>query len=247
MSETILYVALDENTPRDNLRHVEALAGEDGEFGFKINQDLALIGGENYIRGVQASGHPVFVDLKMNNGPRTQANVLSWLAEIGVQHTNVWAASERNIDNTFEKLEKDGNLEAVRQSGLELLGVTFYTKWDEEYAQAHHGMSLPDLVHHWAQVAVDHGCDGIILPPNYLDSVEGIATKRVTPGIRYPKLDQAEGDYQVQIATPYEAAKAGADIEVVGSAITGSRVKDHAGALQRVLEDIRTGKQDRAP
>lgn len=237
MAETLLYVALDKNTRQDNLSLAGQLSGSgiEGNFGYKINLDHALMWGEKYLKLIVDSERPVFVDLKMNNGSRTMTNIVSWLGDLGVDHTNVWAHAEANLAKTMEAV-----------SGLPIrpsvLGVTFYTRWDEDYARRNYGMGLDELIRHWSQVAVDCGADGIILPPNYYHAVEGIDTAKLSPAIR--KEGETTGSIQEQTATPYDAVMAGADILVVGSPIYGA-IKP-VDALIRYMSEMRRGEEDRA-
>ena len=55
----------------------------------------------------------------------------------------------------------------------------------------------------------------------------------VTPGIRLPGTDRGD---QRRVATPSEAARAGADYLVVGRAVT--KTEDPRAALAAVLADI---------
>src|SRR3990167_5743546 len=124
MSEKLLYVALDQSDPARNIELAKNLAGSDakGNFGFKVNQDDAMISGREYIESITDVGKPVFVDLKMNNGPRTMSRTIRYLAEMGVAHTNIWAHAESNLGKTMDLI---ANVED--RPGI--LAVTFYTRW----------------------------------------------------------------------------------------------------------------------
>ena len=212
MSEKLLYVGLDHDDRHQNLE----LAGQltesrvEGNFGFKINLDHVLMWGERYIEEIVDTDKDVFVDLKMNNGPRTMSNVIRWLGELGVAHTNVWAHSESNLADTLRNLESAADIP-------DILGVTFYSRWNEAYAQKHHGIPLPDLIKHWAYTVIENGADGIILPANHLDTVNELDVVKLSPAIRIS--EEATASKQAQVNTPYNAIMSGADILVVGSPI----------------------------
>jgi orotidine-5'-phosphate decarboxylase len=213
MSTPLLYVGLDLPERAANLSLADRLTEvESPHFGFKINLDHALLWGEAYIRDVVALRHPVFVDLKMNNGPRTMTAIVAWLGALGVAHTNVWAHADGNLARTVSQL-------AAVVDRPALLAVTFYTRWDQSYAQRHHHRSLEDLVAHWARSAVTSGADGIILPAPMLPAVSDLATTRLTPGIRLP--GQRTLSEQTHVATPQQAIADGADMLVVSSPIYG--------------------------
>ena len=237
MTEKLLYVGLDRDNQWHNLELARQLARSEpaGNFGFKVNLDHALMWGESYIREVVTWGKDVFVDLKMNNGSRTMGNVVRWLGGLGVVHTNVWAHSEANLAKTLARLEGAEDIPSI-------LAVTFYTRWDEAYAQRHHGMSLAALVGHWAGVAVENGADGIILPANQLGVVSDLETLKLSPAIRISG-ETMTGEQQ-QIETPYGAIKAGADMLVVGSPIHAAA--DPSRALGAYLAEIRRAEEELA-
>lgn len=229
MAEKFLYVGLDRDRRRQNVDLANRLAAaETGDgFGFKVNLDHALMWGESYVKEIVAAGRDVFVDLKMNNGPRTMGNIMNWLGELGVSLTNAWAHSEANLAGTLSAIERSDNVPRV-------FGVTFYTRWDEAYARKHHGMSLPALIGHWSRVAVENGADGIILPANHLEAVGDLETPKLCPGIRM--LGDAGAGEQRQVGSPYDAALRGADILVVGSPIHSAARP--AEALRTYLDEI---------
>lgn len=226
MSERLLYVALDHDERKPNLNLAEQLSDVAGNFGFKVNLDHVVLWGLDYVRDVQSQERPVFVDLKVNNGPRTMGNIFGTLAEMGVNHTNVWAFADEQITPAVK---------AVEGSETKVLGVTITTRFDDKYCQRHFGRSMKESVGHFAKVAVDAGCDGIILPGNCLDVVSNIQTTKLVPGIR--PADQERGpDAQKQTVSPQEAIINGADILVCGSPIYGAA--DPVISLQRVLSEM---------
>lgn len=212
MADVLLYVGLDPLERDRNEALADALcAGQpDGHFGFKVDLDHALLWGEGYLRRMVSPGRPVFLDLKMNNGPRTMTHVVCWLAELAVADTNIWSHAETNLAETVTAT-------AVLDQRPRLLAATFYTRWTDDYARRHHSMSLQELVAHWARVAVDSGADGVIVPPTSLPAVAHLPTVRLTPGIRLD--DATTSSRQRQVATPERAIAAGADILVVSSPI----------------------------
>ncbi len=226
---SLLYVGLDGGKREGNLALAHELAATtDGEIGFKVNLDHALVWGESYIAAVVALGRPVFVDLKMNNGPRTMSTVVRWLGSLGVTHTDVWAYAESNLTRTLEELAGVTDRPAI-------FAATFYTRWDEAYAQTHHRMSVDALIGHWARVAVEHGAEGVIVPATRLVALGDLSTVRMSPGIRLP--GQRTGSAQQHVATPGEALLAGADILVMGSPI--QQAPDPVAALAEVLAAMR--------
>lgn len=230
MTSALLYVGLDLPARAANLSLATQLCEVDSpHFGFKINLDHALLWGETYIQQVVALRRPVFVDLKMNNGPRTMSTIVAWLGGLGVAHTNVWAHSDNNLARTISRLGAITDRPSI-------LAVTFYTRWDEIYAQRHHRMGLEELVAHWARTAVANGADGVILPAPMLSAVRDLATTRLTPGIR---LDgQSTTSEQRHVATPGQAIAAGADMLVASSPIYSD--PEPTAALRQFLAAMQT-------
>jgi orotidine-5'-phosphate decarboxylase len=235
MSEKLLYVALDGDKDEVNRDLAARLAESDaeGDFGFKINLDQALIWGRSYIDDILANERPVFVDLKINNGPRTMANTIAWLGSMGVSHTNVWANAGSNLAKTMDQL-------SIVDNRPKVLGMLFYTRWDDEYTIKNYDMPLNEYINHWGNVAVDSGADGLIVPPNHLSAVSEIDTTKLSPGIRM--ADQETDSAQEQVSGPYEAIMAGSDILVVGSPIY--KADDPVRALKAFLGEIRRAETD---
>jgi orotidine-5'-phosphate decarboxylase len=243
MTEKLLYVGLDADEQSGNIDLVHQLSDsgadpstqtEGVDFGFKLNLDHALIWGREYIETIVNADRPVFVDLKMNNGSRTMGNVVRWLGDIGVAHTNVWAQADSNLAKTVEAVAQIEDRPAI-------LAVTSYTRWDDNYARKHHNMSSDEMVRHWSQVGVDSGADGIILPGNRLQAVAGIDTIKVNPAIRMDGV--VTKSKQEQTSTPYDAIMQGSDVLVVGSPIYGAEdpvqaLREHMVEMSRAVSDL---------
>ncbi len=225
-AEKLLYVALDHNERKLNIDLAGQLSNEAGRFGFKVNLDHVILWGLKYVEEVQSLDKPVFVDLKVNNGERTMGNIFGRLAEMGVNHTNVWSFADNLIKPAVR---------AVEGSNTRVLGVTITTIFDDDYCQRHFGRSMRDSVRHFAQVAINAGCDGIILPGTCLQEVRDIKTVKLVSGIR-PTYYHSDSDTQKQIVTPHEAIINGADILVCGSPIY--KTPNPAESLRRILSQM---------
>jgi orotidine-5'-phosphate decarboxylase len=77
----------------------------------------------------------------------------------------------------------------------------------------------PHIVPNRVRIALEGGCGGLILAATDLQTARELAPRlrRVVPGIRLPGTDQHD---QARSATPHEAASGGADLLVVGRAVT---------------------------
>lgn len=227
MNERFLYVALDDNNREGNLALAEQLALMEGKFGFKINLDHVYLWGQQYIDLIQALEKPVFVDLKMFNGDRTMANIVENAVERQISHINVWAMAERLIKPLSE---------ITQGSRTKLLGVTVTTHYDDNYCFRHFGKSLRETVRHFSSVALENGCDGIILPGTTLEAVKELDCIKVVPAIRPEWYKDKHTNEQMQPVTPSQAIEGGASILVCGSPIR--RSSNPTEALKQVLSEL---------
>jgi orotidine-5'-phosphate decarboxylase len=229
MHDKLLYVALDNDEQSANLSLVERISEVSGMFGYKINADHYSLWGLPYVQELQRYRRPVFVDLKLNNGSRTMTRTLAPLAEVGVNHTNVWALADRLITPTVEALRR------IEGSQLKVLGVTVTSRFDDDFCKRNFGRSLEDSVRHFTSVALDVGCDGVILPGTCLKAIRDIDAVKLVSGIRPANLG-GDSSQQREVVTPHEAIENGADILVCGSPVYSS--VDPVAALRSILEQM---------
>lgn len=229
MTEALLYVALDHNSKRQNIDLAESLYFEQGNFGFKINQDHYTLW-PDYVKTLEQhhiGDKPLFIDTKISNGSRTMSNIVQDIVSLGARHTNVWANAERLIRPL---------LDIVDGTGTELLGVTVTTHFTEKYCQAYFRRSLRDTVRMWSEVALENGCNGIIVPGTALRAVEDLRCTKVVPAVRPLWFKNKGANDQEQTVTPTEAIQGGANIVVCGTPIyTHPKPTE---ALQMILEEI---------
>lgn len=229
MAEALLYVVLDHNSKRQNIKLAESFYFEQGNFGFKINQDHYTLW-PDYARALQEDtigNKPLFIDTKISNGARTMANIVENIVALKAKYTNVWANAERLI----KPLAK-----IVKGTETELLGVTVTTHFTEDYCQAYFRRSLPDTVRMWSEVALENGCTGIIVPGTTLRAVEDLKCTKVVPAVRPDWFENKGANDQEQTVTPTEAIQGGANIVVCGTPIYTH--PKPAEALQMILEEI---------
>lgn len=226
MNYPFLFVALDYHTGDEVLKIAEELAEIEENFGFKVNLDVLLKRGLGFVSELKQFERPVFADLKMLNGTRTMIEIAQRLAELNVDFINIYAlAGEEAIGKV---------LKALQGSNTKLLGLTVLSHYDDAYCQKHFGKSLSKSVEHFATVACDAGCHGIILPGIALEDVRNLEIIKVVPGIR---PSWYEDKRHAQPVTPRQAVENGANILVCGSPITKS--SNTREALQKILEEIK--------
>lgn len=225
----LLLNALDDLVGKEKktLKVAEQLSKVEGNFGFKVNLDYLLNpkkGLKALLAPIQQFGRPIFSDLKMWNGTRTMASVIENLVALGVDYLNVYALADELLPKAIQITEG---------TKTKVFGLTVLTHFNEAYCQKHFRRSLPETVRHFAEVAVEAGCHGIILPGTALEAVAYLDTIKVVPGIRpiWYKDTRHEEEIESRVAT-----QKGASVLVCGSPIMKSG--NPVDALRRILAEI---------
>jgi len=223
-----LILALDTPTAADALALVDRIG--DGADFYKVGLELYTAAGPAVVEALHDRGKRVFLDLKLHDIPNTVAGAVAAASHLGVELLTVHATGGRAM------------LEAAREARdghLELVGVTVLTSLAAADLAEAWGKGAPnvgDEVLRLATLLKDVGLDGVV------SSVGEVASLRarlggdfllVAPGIRLPGGDRGD---QKRVATPAEAAKAGADYLVVGRAVTAAA--DPVRALEAVHADM---------
>ncbi|MEM6711670.1 MAG: orotidine-5'-phosphate decarboxylase [Pseudomonadota bacterium] len=230
------------NTPKDRLALALDVTGANAarqvldavldEVGvIKIGHQLAYSGGFALIEELSRAGKPVFADLKLLDIDNTVAHGVQSVAETGAAYLTVHAYP-KTMQAAVEALGPDPS--------MTLLGVTVLTSMDDEDVQAA-GYAVPAaaLVMTRAMQADQAGMPGLVcsaLEVTALRSALGSKMRLVTPGIRF--ADNDVGD-QKRVVTPAKAITAGADVLVMGRAITGA--DDPKSAARRAVDEIEAG------
>jgi orotidine-5'-phosphate decarboxylase len=221
-----IIVALDLPSVAEAQAMVERLSGL-ASF-FKIGMELVYEGGGlDLARRLVASGHKVFVDLKLHDIPNTVERATARLAALGATFLTVHAYPQ-----TMEAA-----LRGAAGSGLKLLGVSVLTSMgDDDLARAGYGLGVADLVRRRARQASEIGLHGLVSSAAEISLVRetvGQALTLVTPGIRPAGSDHGD---QKRVMTPPEAIRLGADHLVIGRPIT--RVADPRAAFEGILASL---------
>ena len=194
---------------------------------YKVGLELYAAAGMDFVRGLLADGHQVFLDLKFYDIPETVARAVARVAETGVRFLTV-----HGVGSVMRAAV------AARQgSSLQLLGVTVLTSFGpEDMEDLGYEGTIADLVERRARKAIDLGVDGVVASP-----LEAAAVRRiigpdailVTPGVRSAGVDAGD---QKRVATPAQAIRDGATYLVIGRQIT--RAADPAAEVDRVLFEL---------
>ena len=188
----------------------------------KIGMEFFYAHGLQGYTRVAETGLPIFLDLKLHDIPNTVASAMKALMRI---------APTPGIVN----LHATGGL-------AKLIAVTILTSLSDDDIWAAGFETAKNTEAHarsLAELTKRAGLDGVVCSPHDLVGIRhdlGRDFLTVVPGIR--PADAAVQD-QKRVATPEAALAAGADILVIGRAITGA--KDPAKAAQDILGTLHAG------
>ena len=226
-----LIFALDVPDKNEAQRLVKLLQGSVG--CFKVGLELFVKEGPDILRLINDySPADIFLDLKLHDIPTTVRRALRSAAILGARYITIHSTEGEAILQASEE---------VKDSGLEVLAVTFLTSRHKSQLQNlgfEKRIKLSDLVLDRARRAQQSGCAGVICSGEEISLVKqkcGKDYKVIVPGIR-PEWSQISSDDQNRIATPGKAIEAGADLIVVGRPIRDA--KNPAEAAQKIISEI---------
>jgi len=198
----------------------------------KLGMEFFYANGAAGYAAVAAEGIPVFLDLKLHDIPNTVEQGLRSLMTLAPAPAIINVHASGGLDM----------MKAARSAvggSTKLIAVTILTSLSNDNIHAagfdpargtdQHALNLASLTH-------EAGLDGIVCSPLDLAGVRNALPRSfltVVPGIR--PADTAAND-QKRIATPAAAMAAGADIMVIGRAITGAG--DPASAAAAILASL---------
>ena len=210
-----LVVALDVPDARAALSLVERL-GPTADF-YKVGLELFTAEGPDVVRRLKGMEKRVFLDLKLHDIPTTVAGAVGSASRLGVDLLTVHTGGGPSMLRAAA--------EAAGSGGPRLLGVTLLTSLSPSEVEAAWGrtlQSMRDEVIRLAELALECGLPGVVASPLEAEAIRrrvGKALLIVTPGIR---LAGGETHDQARMATPAAAVEAGADLLVVGRAVTAA-------------------------
>jgi orotidine-5'-phosphate decarboxylase len=218
-----LALALD----TDDLVDAVRLARELGPwFGVvKIGLELYSAAGPEAVARMVDLGYDVFVDLKMFDIPTTVEKAARVIGSLGARYLTLHARD----DGPMLRAGAEGFREGASRAGLEepvSLAVTVLTSDDG---------APPHILPRRVALAAESGCGGIVCAASDLREARQIAPRlfTVVPGIRPAGVEVHD---QARPATPKSALDAGADLLVIGRAVT--QATDHAAAAAALVAEI---------
>ena len=165
----------------------------------------------------------IFIDLKLNDIPRTMSATLIALKDLRINYFTV------HISSGLKALK-----EVKKISGkTKIVGVTTLTSLDSKDLQSiGFSRSVKNLVLYQTKIAKKANLDAIVCSPHEVENVKKIFKGEViTPGIR---LNGNKND-QKRIMSPYQAFLKGSDWLVIGRSITKGNIKKN---LKKLLNNL---------
>jgi orotidine-5'-phosphate decarboxylase len=195
----------------------------------KIGMEFFYAHGPQGYEAVANSGIPIFLDMKLHDIPNTVAQGLKALLRLQPAITNIHATGGLDM------------MKAARDAvtgHTKLIAVTILTSLSNEniWAAGFDARSTDGHALNLAQLAHEAGLDGVVCSPLDLASIRASLPRSlmtIVPGIRPAS---AEAHDQKRIATPKAALTSGADILVIGRAITGAA--DPAQAAHDIMQSL---------
>ncbi len=194
---------------------------------FKVGMELYYACGDYVIDYLKDKEAKVFLDLKLLDIPKTVEGAVRVLKEKHVDFLTIHASGGRKM------------LEQARKASgedLKLFGITVLTSMDRNVLKEV-GINLPldSLVVKRAYLCKQAGLHGVVVPSSLVSKVKRTLGKdflTIVPGIR-PSWYASKDDH-MNVSTPEEAIREGADYIVVGRAITTS--EDPVKAIMKLKE-----------
>ena len=175
----------------------------------KVGLELYSAGGPDVVGALTDLGYDVFADLKFHDIPTTVGRAARVVGALGARYLNLHAQG----GVPMLRAGVEGFLAGAEGAGLPVpvaLAVTILTSEAD---------APPAVLASRVQAALDAGCAGVVCAATDVAAVkaQGPDLIAVVPGIRpegSPTHDQA------RLGTPVEAVAAGADVLVIGRAVT---------------------------
>ena len=191
----------------------------------KVGLELYSAAGPDIVGGLNDLGLDVFCDLKLHDIPTTVGKAARVIGALGARYLNFHAQGGVSMLTAGV----DGFLAGAAKAGLEApipLAVTILTS---------DGDAPPHILGKRVQAALEAGCGGVVCASADVREVKQLGPRLITvvPGIRPAGTDKHD---QARSATPEAAVANGADLLVVGRAVT--HAADPAAAAAAIAASL---------
>ena len=236
MTDNPVFCALDTQDPARAIELAEKLSSHIG--GIKIGMEFFYAAGLSGYQNLAATGLPIFLDLKLHDIPNTVAAAVKALCPLQPAILNVHAGGGLDMMRAASKAAKDTAAENDLTAPL-MIAVTVLTSLeDEDLNQIGVNATPRDQVLRLADLAQQADMGGVVCSAHEVEAIRnqcGPHFKLIVPGIR--PAGHATDD-QKRIMTPEAALEAGADILVIGRAIT--QAADPAQAASAISASLKS-------
>jgi orotidine-5'-phosphate decarboxylase len=191
----------------------------------KVGLELFGAAGPEAVAALSAEGYRVFLDLKLHDIPTTVGRAARVMGGLGAEFTTVHSAG----GEAMMRAAVEGMAEGASSAGMTpptVLGVTVLTS-DVD--------APPQMLSDRAALAARAGCGGLVCAAPDLPLTRAAAPGLITvvPGIRPSGVSSHD---QARAADPATAIRAGADILVIGRAVTAA--EDPEGTAAAVADEV---------
>ncbi len=191
----------------------------------KVGLELYSAAGPEAVASLAEAGFSVLLDLKLHDIPTTVRKAARVVGALGAAYLTMHAHG----GPVMLRAGVDGLRDGAEAAGLpppRALAVTVLTSDDD--APAH-------ILGRRVMTALEGGCAGVVCAAADVREAKELAPRMlaVVPGIRPPSTDRHD---QARAATPQQALDAGADILVIGRAVTTA--PDPAAAAAALMESL---------
>lgn len=205
----------------------------------KVGLELFVEAGPEAVRIGRDVGLPVFLDLKLHDIPETVERAVARGSYLGARLITVHASGGRAmLSRAVRRAEAEGGT-------LAICAVTILTSLDDgDLASLGHREGTQKTAVALARLAYDEGVRWFVCSPAEVGELRrtlGKDATLVTPGVRLGA--RAAGDDQKRVATPFDAARDGADWVVVGRPIRDAA--DRVGTAKAIGEELARGRAAR--
>ena len=191
----------------------------------KVGYELYAAAGPEAVTAMVDEGYSVMLDLKLHDIPTTVRKAARVLGALGASYLTMHAHG----GPVMLRAGVDGLRDGAEAAGLPApvaLAVTILTS---------DSGAPPHILGRRVMTAVEGGCGGVVCAASDVREAKELAPRllAVVPGIRPASVDSHD---QARPATPQQALAAGADVLVIGRAVTAA--PDPARAAAELVESL---------
>lgn len=175
----------------------------------KVGLELFTAAGPDAVGTMLDNGFDVFLDVKLHDIPTTVGRAAAVCGALGARYLTMHAHG----GSAMLSAGVEGFNEGARNAGLpEPIAVAITVLTSDADAPAH-------IVPNRLRLAVESGCKAIVCSGPDLKNIRELSprTQRIVPGIRAAGADRHD---QPRAVTPEVALEEGADLLVIGRAVT---------------------------